>query len=75
MSWNDNSMLEPRRSRTPVLAGAFRVIAALFVLAVAASLVFSLFGWAFHILFFLGRLAIIAGLVVIGVRLLVRSRR
>jgi hypothetical protein len=68
-------MLEPHQSRVPVVAGTFRLIAAIFVLGLAAMLTFSLLGWAFHIVFFLFRLAIIATLIGVGVRLLTRSRR
>jgi hypothetical protein len=68
-------MLEPRQSRMPVLAGTLQVIMAIFVLGLAATLAFSLFGWAFHILFFILRIAIIATLIGIGLRLLTRSRR
>jgi hypothetical protein len=68
-------MLEPRQSRMPVLAGMLSLVMAIFVLGLAATLAFSLFGWAFHIFFFLLRLAIIATLIGIGVRLLSRSRR
>jgi hypothetical protein len=68
-------MLEPRQSRMPVLAGTLSLIMAIFVLGLAATLAFALFGWAFHVLFFLLRLALIAILIGIGVRLLTRSRR
>jgi hypothetical protein len=68
-------MLESRQSRMPVLAGTLQLIMAIFVLGLAATLAFSLFGWAFHIFFFLFRLALIATLIGIGIRLLSRSRR
>lgn len=75
MSWNERSMLEPRRSRLPLLAGAVSAVMAVLVLGLAAALLFALLGWAFHIVWVVGQVAIIAGLIVIGVRLLTRSRR
>jgi hypothetical protein len=68
-------MLESRESRIPMVAGTFRLIAAIFVLGLAAMLTFSLLGWAFHVFFFLFRLAIIATLIGVGLRLLSRSSR
>jgi hypothetical protein len=67
-------MMQPHQSRMPVLFGTFRLIMAIFVLGLAATLAFSLFGWAFHVFFFVFRLAVIATLIGIGIRLLSRSR-
>ena len=57
------------------MAATVSVMLALFVLAVAATLTLALFGWAFHLVFFVARIAVIVGLIAIGVRLLTRSRR
>jgi hypothetical protein len=68
-------MLEPRRSRVPVLAGTFNLVLAVFVLGTATILLFGLFGWAVHTMFFMARVAVIVGLFAVGARLLMRTRR
>ena len=68
-------MLEPHRSRMPVLAGTLHLVLAVFVLGTATILLFGLLGWAIHTMFFVARLAFIVALFVIGFRLLTRFRR
>ncbi|HSS09312.1 MAG TPA: hypothetical protein VLL25_05480 [Acidimicrobiales bacterium] len=68
-------MLEPYRDHRPVLAVTVSVVAAIVVFALATSLIFSLVGWAFDLLWFVGRLAVIAALIGLGIHLLRRVSR
>jgi hypothetical protein len=68
-------MLEPHRSRTPVLAGTLHLVLAVFVLGTATILLFGVLGWAIHTMFFAARLAFIVALFAIGFRLLIRTQR
>jgi hypothetical protein len=68
-------MLEPYRPHRPVLAATVTVVVAIVAFALATSLVFSLVGWAFHLLWFVGRLALIAALIAAGIHLLRRVSR
>jgi hypothetical protein len=69
-------MLERRRSRSPVLEDAFHVAVGVLAVCLGVALVISLFGFVFHLLFFVAKLALIAALVLFGFRLLSgRSRR
>jgi hypothetical protein len=69
-------MLERRRSGSPVLEDAFHVAVGVLAVCLGVALVISLFGFVFHVLFFVARLALIAGLLLFGFRLLAgRSRR
>jgi hypothetical protein len=71
-------MLERRRSRHPVVEDAFYVAVGLLAVCLGTALVISLFGFVFHLLFFVAKLALIAALIMFGFRLLTgrgRSRR
>ena len=67
-------MLQPRRTLFPIVAGTVSVILGLTILVVGVTLLFALFGVALHILWLSFKLAIIVGLITLGVRLLMRNR-
>jgi hypothetical protein len=68
-------MLERRRSHLPILENVFYVAVAVLAVCLGAALVISLFGFVFHVLFFVAKLALIAGLIAFGFRLLTGRRR
>ena len=69
-------MLERRRSHSPVLEDVFYVAVGVLAVCLSVALVISLFGFVFHLLFFVAKLALIAALVVFGFRMLSgRGRR
>jgi hypothetical protein len=65
-------MLQPRRTLFPLLAGTLSVIIGVTVLVIGVMLLFALFGFALHVLWFTLRLAIIVGLITLGLRLIMR---
>jgi len=68
-------MLEPRRAHHPVLATTVTVAAAIIAFMLATSLLFSIVGWAFDVMWFVVRIAVIAALIAIGIHLLRRVNR
>ena len=68
-------MLERRHSRLPVLEDVFYVAVGVLAVCLGVALVISLFGFVFHVLFFVAKLALIAALVLFGLRLLARAGR
>jgi hypothetical protein len=68
-------MLERHRSRSPVLEDAFHVAVGLLAVCLGVALVISLFGFVFHLMFFVAKLALIVALVLFGVRLISGRRR